>query len=550
MAFNRENVEIARYYIFLLMLAGALFGMVISPPVLSIALISIVVLGLLDPLEGINPRWRANIAPYLKSPYPWAIMLLYLLLLVGFWQTEDWPYYLERLRIKVPLLSLPLIWPGLVPLAPPHRGFLWAGFGIFMGMVLFGVLVNYGINFTEVNELVSRGQSVPVPRNHIRFSLLMAVAIFGCARAYELKVLEKPKLWLGLAVFLFVGLHFLAVRSGLAGAYAGIGAFVLVRAWRNGNWLPAAVSIGGLIALPFLAYFTVPSFQAKLDYARYELFHRDASDDTAEYSDEGRMTSIRLGWELFKEQPLLGVGPGNLRMKMDERYAAVLPGKEAKRPHNQFVSALAGSGVLGGLITLGAFLALGWYGLRKRKAFYLACWTLLFLSCLIENTLENTVGVSLFSLLFMLLYEPKFFIPPNLAPAAAPLSTSGSHDVKPSEPTKEIPKRKGKRPPGRGRAKKNVATPPAGNTQEKEASDKKPRRKNQQRKTRKPRPAVKTSGPDAAQPKAPKEKKQAGNAPGMSSEKTEERKRRTPRSSETNGGRKTRTPRPPRKPEE
>ncbi|NJC26222.1 O-antigen ligase family protein [Neolewinella antarctica] len=403
---TRHRVEHYRLYLYLLMLASALFGLVISPPVLSVGLIGIVVLGLLDPLAGINPAWRAGIARHLGSPVPLALIALYLLLLFGWWQTEDWPYYFERLRIKVPLLSLPIVWPGLPKLSDRLEGAVFGGFGLFVGLVLGGVIINYGLHFEEINNLIRMGQSVPVPRNHIRFSLLVAIAALLAVRARGLRAFGWRNTWWYVAGFLFLGLHLLAVRSGLVGAYAGALVLGLASAWRRGRWLPAAAVIGGLCVLPVVAYIAVPSFQTKLDYVRYELFHRNAADDELEYSDEGRLTSIRVGWSIFRDHPVVGVGPGNMLAATDRRYAEILPGKKGKRPHNQFVSALAGSGVIGGVVTIGVFIVLFLVGLRRRDAVFLAVVTVFFLSCLVENTLENTVGVSAFSLLLLLIWEP------------------------------------------------------------------------------------------------------------------------------------------------
>ena len=389
----------------MLLLAGVAVGLLLSPPVLSIGLIGLVVIGLLDPREGLNPRWKAGIAAWLRSPVPWALLALYLLLLAGFWQTEDWPYYLERLRIKIPLLGLPIIWPGLPKLSTKDRGRVAGGFAALLAVILTGALVNYALNFAEVNRLVYVGQAVPVPRNHIRFSLLVATAVFFALRARELRGFGCKAAWWVVAAYLFIGLHLLAVRSGLAGAYGGAGVFMLVTAWRRGSWWPATAAMIGLFLLPILAYLTLPSFKTKMDYARYELFHRDRSVDTNEYSDEGRLASINIGLDIWRDHRLVGVGPGNLLRETDRRYAVAYPGKEGKRPHNQFVSALAGSGLLGGIVTLGAFGLLAWAGLRRRAPVYLAVWTIFFLSCLVENTLENTVGVSTVPLMFLLLYE-------------------------------------------------------------------------------------------------------------------------------------------------
>lgn len=400
---TRPNIEMARRYLTYLMLASVIFGLVFSPPILSIAIISLIVLGLLDPLQGLNPQWLRRAGETFKSPLFWAMFGLYLLLLLGVWQTEDWGYYLERLRIKVPLLALPFIWLGLPDLSKREYGWIVGGIVLFFSLLVIGVMVNYAFHFAEINDMIRRGQSMPVPRNHIRFSLLVATATILSVLAYRLRAYGGRKMWLVLGGVLLLGQHFLAVRSGLAGAYGGIGVLVLALAWERGTWWPAVVGILGLLALPVLAYLFVPSFQTKINYARYELLHRNPAEDKGDYSDEGRLTSLRIGYQVWRDYPLLGVGPGNLRQEMDARYAIVLPGVEGKRPHNQFLSALAGSGLLGGLATLACFLVLAWIGIRRRAPVYLAVWTVFFLSCQVENTLETSAGVSMFCVLLLLL---------------------------------------------------------------------------------------------------------------------------------------------------
>jgi len=263
--------------------------------------------------------------------------------------------------------------------------------------------LNYAINFTEINDMIRRGQSVPVPRNHIRFSLLVALATLLAVAALRLRAFGWAKGWLVVAGLLFVGQHFLAVRSGLAGAYGGLGVLVLTLAWERGTWWPAIAGLVGLTLLPVLAYVAVPSFRTKIQYARYELMHRNPTEDTNEYSDEGRLTSLRLGLAVWRDYPLLGVGPGNLLQEMDARYSETLPGVEGKRPHNQFISALAGSGLFGGIVTLACFGLLALAGRRCGLPVYLSVWAVFFLSCLVENTLETSAGVSMFCIFLLML---------------------------------------------------------------------------------------------------------------------------------------------------
>ena len=411
-----------RLYLTYLFLAGTLVGLVFSPPVLSIGLIGLAASAVLDPKHGLNPAWRAGLPAALRDPANLGLLALYGLLLAGVWQTYDWPYYLERLRIKVPLLVLPLVWHGL-----PIRDRLRRPrvvFVLFLSVVLATVLANYAVNATEINDLLRRGQAVPVPRNHIRFSLLVALATLA-GLSLVAHTVRRELWWLlvGATLFLFVGQHFLAVRSGLAGAYGGLIVYGIVLAIKTGQYRPVLLGLVLLLLVPVAAYLAVPTFRTKLQYARYELLHRDPTKDTGEYSDAGRLTSLRIGLRAWREAPLLGVGPGNLRSVTDRLYREELGVAKGKRPHNQFVSALAGSGVVGLLVTLAAFAAIiiG-YG-RWRDPLYAAAFMVLLLSCLVENTLENSVGVSLFALV-LLWWRPTPFPSRGRPPSPpAPAST-------------------------------------------------------------------------------------------------------------------------------
>ena len=396
-----------RRYLTFLFLAGAFFGLVFSPPVLSIGLMGLMIVCVLDPRHGLNPRWRERAPDWFRRPFFWAFAALYLLLLAGAWQTYDWAYYLERLRIKLPLLLLPFAWPGFPALSPREERWVLGGFAAFVAVVLAGVLVNYALHFAEINRLLEQGRSVPVPRNHIRFSLLVGVATLVGLRGARRAAPGRRWPWLALAGFLFLGQHLLAVRSGLVGVYGGLAALLLVDAVRHGRYRALGLGMAALVALPVVAYLTVPTFRSKVNYARYELFHRSGEEGArSDYSDTRRLTSIGIGMDVWRDNHLVGVGPGNLRAETDRRYRAEYGLAKGSRPHNQFVSALAGSGLLGYLVTLTAFLIIGLGDGRWRAAPYLGVWTLFVVSCLAENTLENSAGVSMFCL-FLLLLHPQ-----------------------------------------------------------------------------------------------------------------------------------------------
>lgn len=381
-------------------------GMVLSPVLLSISIIVTGVVAVLGFDRGLNPVWRTYFPGFVRSSLFWGLAGLYLYLIFLAPQTFDWGYYLERLRVKLPLLILPIAWVG-IPFwyeSRPDGSEMRKGRPLLLGFVtavLVGVLIYYTLHFKEINGMIYRGQAMPVPRgNHIRFSLLVAVASVTGLDAW-FRYRSRALLWLGIA--LFVGLHILAVRSGLAVAY--VGWLLVAGGWslRQRRYRLLLGGTIGMLLLPVAAYLVLPSFTTKMNYMRYELLHRDPAQDDLEYSDEGRWTSIRIGWDVWTHHALLGVGPGNLRAVMDREYAERFPDTPAKRPHNQFVTALAGGGVVGFLLTVGCLVAIGFGAGRWRDPLFLAVWTMFVLSCLVENTLESSVGVSMFTF-FLLLY--------------------------------------------------------------------------------------------------------------------------------------------------
>ena len=101
---------------------------------------------------------------------------LFLIILLSAFQTEDWSYWWERLRIRLPFLILGLsgmMLPGL----PQRR--LHAILALllgFMTLTCLGVVISYLMHTDAIQAAMIRGHSIPVPRNHIRFSLVLSMS--------------------------------------------------------------------------------------------------------------------------------------------------------------------------------------------------------------------------------------------------------------------------------------------------------------------------------------------------------------------------------------
>lgn len=385
-------------------------SLIFSPFLLSLSMWIIVYAGLVEIGPDGRPRLDlfTSFRRFFARPDCVAISLLFwLVLFSGLWST-DLGYWLERTQVRVPFVVLPLAFANLPPLSKRQFECVCWLFLTALFLTSVGVLANYLIHYQEVMRRVHEGGHIPVPRSHIRFSLLVALGVaIGWAlfrQKFRFKIAAERWLWLGMAAFLFVFLHVLAVRSGLAAVYVVL-IFILFRfIFLEKKWLAGAVLFVGLAAAPFAAFKCFPSLQTKIGYTVWDWTRGHEFQQTA-YSDSDRFVSLRGGWQLFLENPISGVGTGDLRAEMQRVVSAQLPDyqKDVKLPHNQFIYILAATGLVGLAVSLIAWLVPIFWRDEKRTFLFWVSMLILFVSFLVEYTIEGTFGAvfaAFFSLFF------------------------------------------------------------------------------------------------------------------------------------------------------
>jgi O-antigen ligase len=142
---------------------------------------------------------------------------------------------------------------------------------------------------------------------------------------------------------------------------------------------------------------TIPSLKQKIGYVYYDIDQFLKGKATDQLSDASRLISWKMGMELFKNNPISGVGAGNIRLKMNELYKRDYPTfKKKLTPHNQFIMVLASSGLIGLFLFCIGFFAPLFYGKNYKDPFVLAIYLSFFASFLVEATFENAMGVAIF----------------------------------------------------------------------------------------------------------------------------------------------------------
>ena len=374
--------------------------------------------------KGSRLRWRESFwalpVRLRKEPLWWIISIPFFIVLVsGLW-TEDYGYWLERLRIKLPFLFLPLAFAA----GPKLKEKAWdVGLYLFLWVMLLGclyVILAYEGDPDYILRGLQKGQTLPTPSNHIRFSLALSFAVFVSAYLamkgfYWRWPKEKTLLW-GLSFFLFFFLHFLAVRSGLLSLYVVL--LVLLGRMMFSSTLPAHLrrllgfALLLILFMPFLSYRFVPAFRDKMNYMRWDVQQYWQGKTDFSSSDSDRLRSLEIGWAIGKEHPWIGVGAGDLRAEVNKRYERRYGGKlQPKMPHSQWMSYFAGTGLLG----LAAFLFSFFYPLFQAKRYRLFLFSsfflIVFISLFVENTLETNFGVSFYVLFLLWIvsgYDRKF----------------------------------------------------------------------------------------------------------------------------------------------
>jgi O-antigen ligase len=351
---------------------------------------------------SINISLKENWRKFWQNKAFSVITLLFFSVAISIFWSDDVAYWSERLRIRLPFLALPIAFAWLPKMKKRNYLACFYFLLLLLSFTMIGVLVNYALDFKNINETLFHGKNIPVPMNHIRFSLLLAFSIVNGVILYHenfyLKYKWEQKLIFFCTIFLFVGIHILTVRSGLTCLYIAIAILGMRYIWLTKRYVLLFVLFGFLFFVPYLAYYFVPSVQNKIRYALYDL-EQFREGKGANYSDSERIGSILAGLKVGNDNPILGCGYGDLDRDVNIAYRAVFSQeKEPKIPHNQYVMTYAGLGIVGLCLFLYAIFYPIFYQKNYQDNIFLALNIILICSFLAEATIETQAGTAMYCL--------------------------------------------------------------------------------------------------------------------------------------------------------
>lgn len=369
---------------------------------ISIAFIALVVNAVLN--RQLPQLWKR----FLRHPVLLGLTGIFLAYTLSGLYSENTGYWLRRLRTSLPLLLLPFAILSLPKFGRQVYYSLLYAFFILALLTCAAVLYNYWADYEAITALYKKGQVMPTPMRHIRFSLTVALAV---AAGFYLSGHRFYWRWPAERYFLIAGsllmvlfLHVLAVRSGLLALYL-MAIYALFRLILLRRQLLLGASL--LFMAAVLAYATfqyVPTLKNKVNYTRYSIHLLLHGGDVQELSDSQRLGSIRAGLAIAAANPWAGAGLGDLQDATETYYNNHLPGLAGRKllPHNQYVFVLAATGGLGLLYFIVASTYPLFYRGGYRDAFWAAFHLMIFSSFMVDHTLETQFGLTLY-LLFALM---------------------------------------------------------------------------------------------------------------------------------------------------
>lgn len=378
-------------------------GFVASRAFISIGMIGLVVAAV----------WRTDLIDLFKHYFLrkelWVMSFFFVPVFYSGLYSANIEPWLNWVRIKLPYLVLPLAFAGLTQLTKKHITIILYSFLVVMLTSLIVVLANYALHFEAVTNSMLLGNAIAMPFSHIRYTLMLAFSFFLALYLSEEKKRQLNHWLIASAVFLFIALHILAVRSGLLALYVGLLVYLIRWIIMSKKYGLGFLFVATIAALPVLAYWLVPSFQNKIAHSIYDLQEMKAGVINYRY-DAMRLVSMKAGLMVWGQDVLMGVGAGDLSAAMNDYYAQSYPQLDEQNrllPHHQFIWVLASVGLLGLFQFLMAFYIPFFANGNFRQWIFVVLHLILFTSFFTEHTLEEQIGTA-FYLIFLLLFIQRF----------------------------------------------------------------------------------------------------------------------------------------------
>ncbi len=240
----------------------------------------------------------------------------------------------------------------------------------FVSLGVSAIISVYAIleKFQVTPSLTGGGRVFATLGNSIYLAVYLLFHLFLLVWMY-FKTKMNGTRWLLAGVFMLdvVGFLLAESRGALVGFAGGIFVALFLSMLASSSRRNKLI-LGGLLIAAALVPFMVVRFQGPLASKNIPVVSRLAAISLKEPTAVSRLMIWQIGWEGFKDRPILGWGPENFQIPYAQHYNPSLFGNEAwfDRMHSVVLDWFVHAGVLGGFSYLALFGAVFWAIWRLR----------------------------------------------------------------------------------------------------------------------------------------------------------------------------------------
>ncbi|REJ82327.1 MAG: hypothetical protein DWQ44_07840 [Bacteroidetes bacterium] len=370
---------------------------------------SIVSLVILIPLViiryGIGSIWKTFKSRKLLLMFP----LYYILHLAGLLNTENFSYATLDLQIKLSFLLMPLF---LAPVLKETKAAKLKN--AYISGVIFSLLfclifaawrfIQEGDSIVFFYGEYSRFMHSTYYTMHINLAMIF---LFEKLIPKESERSRKSDLlsFIGI-IFMAISIFMLSSRTGTAVMYITVFSFLIIRYlipafsfFKAGKVLILVLLFGLLHSAVLVVYDRYSEVAPEITLEMENKTVQDGAVPAQVSSLSSRLFIWPLSWRIIIENPLTGVGTGDIKDVLVSEYekAGFTEGVEKKlNPHNQFLHTGVILGFPGMIFLLILFIIFSWEYFERRNSLAILFNAIIFLNALTESVLERQAGVLLF----------------------------------------------------------------------------------------------------------------------------------------------------------
>ena len=294
-----------------------------------------------------------EILPLFRHPWMISFLLLSAIPLISDIIFEKTQFYNERGIMKMVLILFPAFIFAFKPDKKMLNDFMIL-FIVFMFLSSCYSFYHYIISYKSMFLTYKQSRIVPTLSlgDHIRISW---ATLISCLFALNIIVKNQGplrKIMVFYILFQIVFLHILGSKTGLISLYISCIIVIFYCLTSIKKWY-LLVLFPLILLMPMVAYKTIPPFQQRINFIKYDFEHYAKGEYKEGLSDAIRFYSLKAGKDIISEHILLGTGFSRLMSHTEKWYQKNMPNIKPENyflPSSEIVIYWASGGILGLLV--------------------------------------------------------------------------------------------------------------------------------------------------------------------------------------------------------